>query len=118
MNADLKAMHKYGVKRCIEHNVSTDESTTKHRKYITPTLQNSMHRLASALSGTALLGFFATTSVRRLNQSGCATVQAITSCNKFGDPTLDHHIAKFTSPQYFQSYGICLDSHCAMYSIT
>ena len=67
-NMDLKAV-KERVTHCVQDIGTMDKPTTKHRKYIAPTLQNSVHRLVSMPRRTALLGIFAFTSVRRLNQS-------------------------------------------------
>lgn len=55
---DLKAVNEE-VKCCVEDTSRTDEPTVKRRKYITPTLRNSVRRLASTLRRTALLGISA-----------------------------------------------------------
>ena len=55
---DLKAVNEE-VKCCVEDTSRTDEPTVKRRKYITPTLPNSVRRLASTLRRTALLGISA-----------------------------------------------------------
>ena len=56
---ELKAVNER-VKRYVNDTGSMDEPTAKPRKYIAPTLQNSMHRLASTLRRIAPLGIFLT----------------------------------------------------------
>ena len=65
---DLKLVDKR-VMCCVEDTGNTDELTTKRRKYIVPTLQNSVHRLASTLGRTALPSIYRITLTQRLNQS-------------------------------------------------
>ena len=66
-NIGLKALNER-VTHCVQDIGTMDEPTAKHRKYRAPTLQNSVHRLVNMPRRTALLGIFAFTSVRRLNQ--------------------------------------------------
>ena len=65
---DLKAKNER-VRHCVEDTDNMDEPTAKCGKYITATLQNSVHRLASMLSRMSLLGMFFNYFSARLNQS-------------------------------------------------
>ena len=77
-----EVVHKR-VKHCVEVTGRMDEPNTKHEKYITPTRQNSMQRLANPLRKVGLLGIFC--NYLCVGLTPVTIVQIITLCNKFGN---------------------------------